>query len=242
MRVHRRRRTDHARILVVEDNELLRAFMETALCQEGYQVDTADSAEIGVSLMERGRYQLVLTDYRLPFHTGVWLLRQAVERDLLHGAATLLVTADTDAPDIAPGQDVVPKPVDLAHFLPLIRGILAQGLDAGGAAAPGSPVQERAEVELVLYVSSASVSSIRAQRILRDILDKYEPHQVKLSITDVGREPEDAARDRVLFTPTLVKRTPPPTVWILGDLSQTQVVLDLLHMCGLDPNVQSGAR
>ena len=53
-------------------------------------------------------------------------------------------------------------------------------------------------------------------------------------IADVSRETSEATRDRVIFTPTLVKRRPGPPVWIVGDLAHGDVVHDLLHLCGLD--------
>ena len=37
----------------------------------------------------------------------------------------------------------------------------------------------------------------------------------------------------MVFTPTLVKRSPAPRAWILGDLRNDDVVRDLLTMCGV---------
>jgi hypothetical protein len=39
-----------------------------------------------------------------------------------------------------------------------------------------------------------------------------------------------------VFTPTLVKRGPGPRAWVLGDLSDAAVVIDLLKICGLKPS------
>ena len=85
-----RRRTDGARILLVEDNEDLRLLMQMALENEGYIVASVQSAEEGMRLVETRRYDLVVTDYNLPGHSGAWLLQQALRRKLLRGAATLL--------------------------------------------------------------------------------------------------------------------------------------------------------
>ena len=40
--------------------------------------------------------------------------------------------------------------------------------------------------------------------------------------------------DRVAFTPTLVKRYPEPRMWLLGTLRETDLVADLLRVCGVD--------
>lgn len=229
-----RRRTDGARILLVEDNDDLRLLMQMALENEGYVVEVARSAEDGVMLMERHRYDLVLTDYMLPARTGVWLLRHAIDNRLLHGAATLLVTADPDSPEIAADQEVVPKPVDFEQFLPQIRSILADGVPLAAttdtATMPGDDA-----VELVLYVSPASVACARAQRAMREILSRYDSSRIKFQVCDMTEDPESAARDRILFTPTLIKRAPAPTVWVLGDLTRRELVTDLLQMCGVVP-------
>ena len=58
---------------------------------------------------------------------------------------------------------------------------------------------------------------------------------IDFQLRDLTAETEHAARDRILFTPTLVKRSPPPSVWVLGDLSRPWIVTDLLPMCGISP-------
>ena len=58
--------------------------------------------------------------------------------------------------------------------------------------------------------------------------------EVKLRVCDLAREPERAESDNVLFSPTLVKVWPEPKMWILGDLSERDVLTDLLSMCGVD--------
>jgi DNA-binding NtrC family response regulator len=80
--------TQGARVLIIEDSDDLRTLMQLALEDEGYVVDTACSAEDGIRLLEREAYRLVLSDYALPGHSGVWLLSEALERGLLRGAAT----------------------------------------------------------------------------------------------------------------------------------------------------------
>jgi hypothetical protein len=39
-----------------------------------------------------------------------------------------------------------------------------------------------------------------------------------------------------VFAPTLVKRSPGPRTWVLGDLADAAVVVDLLKMCGMKPS------
>jgi hypothetical protein len=90
-------------------------------------------------------------------------------------------------------------------------------------------------VELVLYVSPQSLACARAQRVMQDILQRYDRDVIAFRVCDTTEEPDAAARDRIIFTPTLVKRSPPPNMWVLGDLTKADVVTDLLQMCGVSP-------
>src|SRR5581483_3893068 len=99
-----RRRTDGCRILIVEDSTELRMMLAAALQSDGYAVDVADSAEIGMRLLESGHYDLLLTDYRLPGRSGGWLLQEAMRRGWLHDTRALLVTAESDGASLAAGH------------------------------------------------------------------------------------------------------------------------------------------
>jgi circadian clock protein KaiB len=76
-------------------------------------------------------------------------------------------------------------------------------------------------------------SSLRAQGNLARVLKTIPDGEVRLVVCDLAREPERAERDNVLFSPTLVKVWPEPKMWILGDLSETAVLSDILLMCGV---------
>jgi circadian clock protein KaiB len=89
-------------------------------------------------------------------------------------------------------------------------------------------------VELVLYISSASPASIQARRNLERLLSQFESSQVKCSVRDLVREPFAGEEDRIAFTPTLVKRFPEPRMWVLGNLRETEILSDLLRVCGVD--------
>lgn len=229
---NRRRQTDGARILVVEDSDDLRLLMKFTLESEGYAVDGAASAEDGLRLLRDQHYALLLTDFALPGNSGMWLLHEA--RALLDRTATLLVTGDPDAPAIDDDVPVVRKPLDFEAFLPQIRTLLSETLRS---TAP--PPERAAAVDLVLYVSPDSPPCARALRIVRELLSRYDAGLVNCTICDVTKEPEMAAAARVSFTPALVKRSPPPAVWILGALTKPERIDDLLRTCGVSAGGRS---
>jgi CheY-like chemotaxis protein len=226
----RRRRTDGARILIIEDSDDLRSLMEFALEEEGYYVDSARTAEEAMRLLESRRYVLVLSDYALPGRSGAWLLTEAIDRDLLHGAAARLVTAEPDSPGIPAAITVIAKPVDFEKFLPQVREVIAATLDAPASRDGGDA---DGVVDLVLYISPASVPSVRATLVMERVLRGYDTRRVRFTICDVAADPDRAAHDRVVFTPSLVRRSPLPRMWVLGDLTRHSVVVDLLAASGV---------
>jgi hypothetical protein len=40
--------------------------------------------------------------------------------------------------------------------------------------------------------------------------------------------------DRIAFTPTLVKRFPEPKMWVLGNLRESEILVDMLRVCGVE--------
>ena len=85
---------------------------------------------------------------------------------------------------------------------------------------------------LKLYVAGNTPSSIRALKVLNEILEKDFQGVYALKVIDVLKNPQLAEEDKILATPTLSKILPPPVRKIIGDLSDREKVLiglDLLY-------------
>ena len=65
------------RVLVVEDEELVRATLRLALEQQGCEVVTAEDGVEGLDAVDLQPFDAVVTDVRLPRRDGLWLWRQA---------------------------------------------------------------------------------------------------------------------------------------------------------------------
>jgi DNA-binding response OmpR family regulator len=63
-----------ARILVIDDEEIIRVSCKRALVPEGYEVDTAASGREGLELFEKEKYDLVLVDLKMPGLNGIEVL------------------------------------------------------------------------------------------------------------------------------------------------------------------------
>ncbi|GLS90458.1 DNA-binding response regulator [Psychromonas marina] len=62
------------RILVIEDNQTTREYLQKALQEQGYEVDLADNGQDGLFLALEGKYQLILLDRMLPKLDGLTVL------------------------------------------------------------------------------------------------------------------------------------------------------------------------
>jgi DNA-binding response OmpR family regulator len=217
-----------ARILVVEDQEDVRRMVATALEIEGYLVDEASNAQEGLRRLRERSYNLVLSDYAMPGGTGTWMLQEASRLGLMRHTVALIVTAHPDVRELA-DIAVINKPLDLDYFLEQVRTLLAASRKL---AAPVDAHQSH-ELELVLYVSSTSSASIQARQNLELLLAGFDTSRLKYSVVDLLRDPLAGESDRIAFTPTLVKRTPGPRTWILGNLRNTEILADLLRASGI---------
>lgn len=58
------------RILVVDDEELIRSALAKFLRSKGYEVSTSDSGPSALEALEREKHVLMLADVRMPGMTG----------------------------------------------------------------------------------------------------------------------------------------------------------------------------
>ena len=78
--------------------------------------------------------------------------------------------------------------------------------------------------------------SIKARRNLESVLTGFDRRMVRLEVRDVTVDPLRAEADRIVFTPTLLLRgLSPSTSWVVGDLADEDVVINLLRLGGIEP-------
>ena len=78
---------------------------------------------------------------------------------------------------------------------------------------------------LKLYVTGRSTKSEAAIANLRRLCDEELSGRYELQVVDVLEHPQAAEDDKILATPTLIKRLPPPLRRVIGDLSDKHKVL-----------------
>jgi len=111
-------------VLLVEDKAELRAMLRKALERAGYTVDEAPDGNTAIDKVRSRRYQLVLSDLKLPGNSGLDVLREA--RRVEPTLPVILVTAYGSVEEAVTAMkegafDFIQKPVDLDHLKLLLE-------------------------------------------------------------------------------------------------------------------------
>jgi len=78
---------------------------------------------------------------------------------------------------------------------------------------------------LRLFVSGMTPRSTRAVQNVRAICEKHLQGRYDLEVIDIYQQPTLARGEQIIAAPTLVKKSPAPLRYIIGDLSTTERVL-----------------
>ena len=84
--------------------------------------------------------------------------------------------------------------------------------------------------DLRLYVVGSSPKSSRAIANLKAICEAYLKARYLLTVVDLYVHPERAKDDQIVVAPTLIRQFPLPARRLIGDLSQTERVLNALDL------------
>jgi len=114
-------------ILVIDDKESMRQMLAKTLEAEGYEVDIAKDGERGLDKAKEKRFDLVLTDLKLPKMDGLEVLTSL--KDFDPEVAVIVMTAygtiETAVQAIKQGAfDFLAKPFDVDHLNVLIQRAL----------------------------------------------------------------------------------------------------------------------
>jgi circadian clock protein KaiB len=85
--------------------------------------------------------------------------------------------------------------------------------------------RHRERYVLRLYVTGLTLRSSQAIANLRALCQKYLAGRHDLEVIDLYQQPELAAGQQIIASPTLVKELPLPVRHLIGDLSDEQRVL-----------------
>ena len=177
------------RILIVDDDTLLRRSLAFNLEQAGYKVNTAANAEDALRLAEQNVFDLVLLDIGLPGMDGLDALKQFKEQ---FSIPVIFLTARRRELDEVVGlelgaDDYVTKPFDIDVLLARIKAVLRRVEDST------HPIQERAslavgdiEIDVGAYTVKVAGEQVNLSPREFDLLYAFvmEPNRV-ISVEDL---------------------------------------------------------
>jgi diguanylate cyclase (GGDEF)-like protein len=115
-------------ILVVDDDNAVRAHLAALLDAAGHRVIEAHDASWALELFERHRPDLVLLDVVMPVHDGYWLARQLRERETGQWTPIIFLSGRDHDEDLAQGieaggDDYLVKPVSALVLAAKLRAM-----------------------------------------------------------------------------------------------------------------------
>ena len=178
-----RSRGEAKRVLVVDDEADIRELLDLTLARMGLLADCVGSLAEARRMLASQRYQLCLTDMRLPDGEGLELVRLIAETvdDLPVAVITAHGSAENAVSALKAGAfDYIAKPVSLDQ----LRGMVKSALELPS---PGSPGDIGGESGLL--GESAAIEQVR------DLIDRVARSQAPVHITgESGSGKELAAR------------------------------------------------
>lgn len=134
-----------ARLLLVDDEpdilETVRALLEIEF--PDVAVTAAPTGEAALDELRKGRFDLLVTDFRMPGMDGATLAKEAATHWPAMGI--LMITAYVDTQTLrgirqrAPDLEVLPKPLQIEEFIARVRAKLAREAGPGENGKPLRP-------------------------------------------------------------------------------------------------------
>lgn len=145
------------KILIVEDEPAMLAGLSDNLEFEGYEVDTANKGDVGLTKIESNDYDLILLDVMLPVISGFDILKQTRKKGIT--TPIILLTAKGEEMDKVRGlelgaDDYITKPFSLRELMARIKASLRR--------AGGMPSQQNSNASIQIGRLSISFKAYEA--------------------------------------------------------------------------------
>lgn len=141
-----------SRILIVDDDYSMRTALSQSLESCGYSVETAQNGEEALSMFQKGRYEAVITDMRMPKISGLDVLRGIKKAS--PRTAVILITAygtvNTAVEAMKEGAaEFIMKPFSLSDLESVVKGVLSANGDSQKSDTQDEARQDEAVREII---------------------------------------------------------------------------------------------
>ena len=119
------------KLLLAEDEEVLRMLVVDTLEDEGYDIDEACDGEEAYELIEQNDYDLVIIDYMMPQMTGLEVIEKVRQHPEKKDVKILMLSAksqkvDQDRVLLAGADHFVSKPFSPLYLVEKVEEILGE--------------------------------------------------------------------------------------------------------------------
>ncbi len=177
-----------AKILVIDDEKSIRNSLKDVLEYEKHEVDLAEDGVEGLELFQEKRYDIVLSDIKMPKMDGMEVLDELLK--LSDDISIIMIsghgTIDTAVEAIKKGAfDYIEKPLDLNRLLITIRN----ALDKTNLITETKTLKRKVNKTYDIVGDSAAIKKVK------EMIDRVAPTDARVLITgDNGTGKELVAR------------------------------------------------
>ena len=116
------------KVLVADDEEILRMLIVDTLEDSGYEIDTAEDGKEALKCLEENKYDLAILDYMMPGLTGIEVLK-GMDLNQKNEMKIIMLTAKAQESDrvtaINSGADIfMAKPFSPVSLLNTVNEVL----------------------------------------------------------------------------------------------------------------------
>lgn len=164
-------KTKHIKILIVEDSQTQAAWLQGTLEENGYQVIFAGNGKQAISVMQKVKPSIIISDILMPEMDGYELCRWVKSNEDLKDTPVILLTLLSDTKDILSGLECgadyfVTKPCDEEYLFNLVQHVLKNWQSH-------KHEKQQPGVEIVYGGKKYHIASVR-QQIIENLVFAYE--------------------------------------------------------------------
>ncbi len=165
-----------ARILIADDEELIRETLKDILEHEGYKTDLAKDGDAALQLIRKTKYDVILCDIKMPKVDGMDVLEQSLE--IAPDVPVIMIsghgTVETAVEAAKKGAfDFIAKPPDLNRLLITIRNALDKS----------TLITETKNLRRKVTKTREILGQSKPILLIKETIDKVAPTEARVLIT-----------------------------------------------------------
>lgn len=152
------------RVLIIDDEPDIRELVNLTLTKMGLEADTAIGVVSAKKKLDQHRYDLILTDMRMPDGSGLDVVQYVQERELPTPIVVMTAygNADQAVQSLKAGAfDYIQKPLTLAQLRTLVRAAIESRPSASGSGSATAAKQDAAGATNTSDIRTAAAAPIQ---------------------------------------------------------------------------------